>query len=258
MALWLKIIFGVLAALLLFATYQFFRTRHYIAIGEAQAAAAVPYSQENSNATFRILIIGDSTVVGTGAEDPQHSVAGYLGADFPNAELVNLGVNGTRTHGLIERFEGIQDQHFDLILIHTGGNDIVYNTDRTELAKDLATVLDLAKNIGDEVLLLSCGDVGTGLLFPFGTRWIFTARTKAVREIFMPLAESKGVHYVDLFRSPKDDHFAQDPDRYYSPDYFHPSGAGYRDWYEHVKIVLEGLSFSDDLILYEKEETDAR
>lgn len=245
MPLPLKIVLVCVATLLLFVICQFFRTRHYITIGEEQAAKAIPYSQENSDADFRILIIGDSTVVGTGAEDPEHSVAGYLGADFPDAELVNLGVNGTRTHGLIERFESIQDEHFDLILIHTGGNDIVYNTDRTELAADLKTVLDLATSIGDEVVLLTCGDVGTGLLFPFGTRWILTARTEAVREIFMPIAESKGVHYVDLFRAPKDDPFAQDPDLYYSADYFHPSGAGYKDWYDHIKAVLDTLEFGE-------------
>lgn len=246
MSLTLKILLSLLALFLIFAVYQFFRTRHYIAVGIAQADLAVPYSQENPNADFRILIIGDSTVVGTGAEDPEHSVAGYLGADFPNAELVNLGVNGTRTHGLIERFEGIQDERFDLVLIHTGGNDIVYFTDYEALAADIASVLDLAKNISDKVVLLSCGDVGTGLLFPYGTRWIWSHRTKVVRNIFMPIAEAKGVHYVDLLRPRKEDPFAKDPDLYYSDDYFHPSGAGYLDWYEHVKTVLDTLNLKQN------------
>lgn len=246
MPLPLKITVGILVVLVVFALYQYFRKKHYIAVGEALAAEAAlhPYSQENPNATLRILIIGDSTVVGTGADDPEHSVAGYLGADYPDAELVNLGVNGTRTHGLIERFEGIQDQHFDLVLIHTGGNDIVYNTDHTQLAQDLGTVLDLAKKVGDEVVLLSCGSVGTAPLFPFGTHWIFTARTKEVRDIFMPIAESKGVHYVDLLRETDLDPFAKDTDLYYAADKFHPSSTGYLDWYEHIKAVLDTLDLN--------------
>jgi len=247
MTLPLKIVLGLLALLLVFIVVQYFRTQHYIAVGEKMAAEAAirPFSQQPPPATLRILVIGDSTVVGTGAEDAAHSVAGYLGADYPNAEIVNLGVNGTRTHELIARFTAIQDQHFDLILIHTGGNDIVHFTPTDTLGTDLATVLDLATHISDKVVLLSCGDVGTGLLFPYGTRWIFTKRTKEVRSIFMKITAEKGVHYVDLFRAPADDPFAQDPDLYYGDDYFHPSGAGYRDWYDHVKKVLDELNFSE-------------
>lgn len=207
------------------------------------AAEAIPFTREKPDAKIRILIIGDSTVVGTGSADSKLTVAGYLAADYPDAEIVNKGVNGTRTHALIERFSTLQSEHFDLVLIHTGGNDIVNFTSYEDLQKDLPQVLDLANKIGDKVVLLTSGDVGTGLLFPYGTRWIFTVRTKKVREMFMAITKEKNVHYVDLFRAPKDDPFAIDPDLYYGLDYFHPSAAGYRDWYDHVKVILDESGF---------------
>lgn len=238
----MKILIPALLLLSFFIVIQYFRTQHYIAVGVGLAEKAVPFSRINPEAKTRILIIGDSTVVGTGAEDPEHSVAGYLGADYPEAEIVNKGVNGTRTHELIERFESIQDQHFDLVLIHTGGNDIVHFTPQKSIREDLPKVLDLANQIGDKVVLLSCGDVGTGRLFPWGTRWIYSIRTRQIRQIFLQVAAEKGVHYVDLLRKHKDDPFALDYKKHYAPDLFHPSGAGYRDWYEHIKAVLKEIN----------------
>lgn len=240
-----KAIIIILSLLLLYTAVQVIRTKHFIRIGEGLAAEAAPraYEQHPENPSMRILNIGDSSVVGTGAEDPKLSVAGRLGADFPSADITNLGVNGTKTGELIERFQGIQDQRFDLIVIHTGGNDIVRFIPYEELERDLPQVLDLANNIGNEVVLLHGGNVGTSTLFPAPTRWIFTKRTAAVRDIWIQMSEEKGVHYVDLFRRGKDDPFWADPQKYYAADGFHPSDHGYGDWYAHIKEVLDEIGF---------------
>ena len=187
---------------------------------------------------MRILNIGDSSVVGTGSADEKLSVAGRLGADYPKATVVNLGVNGTRTKQLIERFDGIADQRFDLIVIHTGGNDIVRFTPYAELEESLRVVLDKATKLSDSVVLLHGGNVGTSRLFPSPVRWVYTKRTSAVRDIWQRVSEEKGVYYVDLWRRFEDDPFHIDPATYYSADMFHPSGAGYGDWYRHVAEVI--------------------
>jgi lysophospholipase L1-like esterase len=55
-----------------------------------------------------------------------------------------------------------------------------------------------------------------------------------VRELFLDLSAAAGIHYVDLYRPPEQDPFISHPDRYYAPDGLHPSGEGYRLWYEQL------------------------
>ena len=241
-----KTIIFLFVLLIGYSTVQYFRTRHFINIGVDLADKAAPLLFERTLAhpVATSLHIGDSSVVGTGSESPFLSVAGRFAADYPRVDIMNLGVNGSKTKDLMSRFEGIQDQRFDIIVMHIGGNDIVRYTDLIELEESLRVVLDLATNISDTVILLHGGDVGTAKLFPYGTRWLFTRRTKQERNIFMPVAKEKGVYYVDLFRRGEDDPFFTDPDKYYAKDNFHPSAEGYRDWYEHVVNVIDTTSFT--------------
>jgi lysophospholipase L1-like esterase len=240
-----KILLFLFAVLAFYALLQYARTRHFIAIGTqlAREAAPLAYEQHPDAAHVRVLHIGDSSVVGTGSSDPRLSVAGRFGSDYPLADVVNLGVNGTKTGELIARFESIQDQRFDLIVVHTGGNDIVRYVSLEDLEKQLPKVLDFANNISDTVLLLHGGNVGTSYLFPAGTRWLFTKRTAQVRDVWMQIAQEKGVHYVDLWRQGNDDPFKREPKKYYAADGFHPSDDGYGDWYEHIHAVLQNTSF---------------
>ncbi len=241
-----KIIIALVLSLAIYSTFQYFRTGHFIKIGEslAEEAKTRPFEQHPKNPTARILNIGDSSVVGTGSKDEKLSVAGRLGADFPTAEIINLGINGTKTKELIERFQNIQDQRFDLIVIHTGGNDIVRFTPLDELEESLMVTLDLANNITDSVIILHGGNVGTSRLFPIPMRWIYTYRTSKVRDIWKKVSIEKNVHYVDLWRKFKEDPFHVDPDKYYSPDIFHPSGEGYGDWYRHIKEIILKTKFN--------------
>ena len=88
-------------------------------------------------------------------------------------------------------------------------------------------------------MLLHCGDFGTARLLPVGTRWLISRRTKQLREIYIRLALRYDATYVDLLRPPASDPFALDPKTYYAGDQFHPSSAGYADWYEHIKPVIQ-------------------
>lgn len=236
--LYTKIRLAILIGLVVYVAYETIRTRYYISIGVGLADAAVKYEQHPANPTMRILTIGDSSVVGTGSTDPKLTVAGRLGADYPRADITNLGVNSTRTQELIERFKGIQDQKYDLIVIHTGGNDIVHFTSMAEIESSLNQVLDVAAVMSDSVIVLHGGNIGSSKLFPAPTRWLFTYRTKKVRDIFMRVTAEKNVQYVDLFREGNADPFAVDPKKYYGADYFHPSADGYGDWYAGIKRFL--------------------
>jgi lysophospholipase L1-like esterase len=227
-----------IAAILLFVVWDYLTTRHLINIGRVLAMKARPFSRNKSEAEMRILVIGDSTAVGTGASSPEHSLAGLLGTRFPEASIENRGVNGAKTHELIDRLKKLEGRRFDLMMIHIGGNDVVRFTERKELKHDIETVLRLAKLLADKIVLVSTGNVGTAKLLPFGMRWLFTWRTRQVREILKSAAAKQGASYADLFREHQQDPFALDPNTYYATDSFHPSDAGYLDWFELIKKEL--------------------
>jgi lysophospholipase L1-like esterase len=230
------ILFG--CALIIVLVFHALRMRQLIRIGTDLANAAVPYEQAPTEAAERVLFIGDSSAVGTGASDPTLTTAGRYGAEHPQAEVLNLGVNGSKTHELIPRLDALEGESFDLIVIQIGGNDIVRLTPTDEHEESLRGVLERAQGLTDTIVLLHSGNVGTSPFFPFGTRWIWTRKTRAVRDMYLRVAPEYGARYVDLFAEKGEDRFALDPDRFYAPDNFHPSEEGYRVWYEEIENVL--------------------
>ena len=232
----MKIVLLICLLLLAIFLYENYLTRSRIAVGVRLANEAIPF--ERIGTSRRILVIGDSTAVGTGAGENQYSLAGLVGKSYPDATIVNKGVNGAKTHELIGRLQDM-DQHFDLVMIHIGGNDIVRFTNLAQLTEDIAEVLAIATEKGDVVTLTTTGNVGTARLLPFGTRWLFEKRTRQVREIFMKAAQERNVVYNDLFREKDKDPFAKDPLKYYAEDIFHPSNIGYADWYAIIELGIK-------------------
>lgn len=236
----------ILLFIILYLFYAYFIVSYVLfmmkaVIGLQIARRTQPYQQKPLNAKRRILVIGDSSAVGVGAEDPAQSFPGYVGAQYPDAEIINRGVNGAKVRDLIPLLKSHVEERYDLLMIHIGGNDIVWFTPLNELEQDLATVIRLAKPLAPKIVMMSCGDAGTARVFPFGTRWILTLRTKQVRTIFLQITTYFRVNYVDLYLRRRDDPFQQEHKTYYSPDDFHPSGAGYRFWYQDIAEALWSL-----------------
>lgn len=242
----MRIILLVLViAVVLFIVAQIVRTRHFIKVGENLVTETTPFAKSNSQAETRILMVGDSTAFGVGASSPEHSLAGLVAVKYPTAEIINVGVSGAKTGDALTQLEGIEDGSFDLVMLHIGGNDVVRFTSYKEFTNDLQELVALAERKGTHVLLTSTGNVGTVPLFPAGTRWIFGQRSQKVREIMMSLVAEKDpttVRYTDLFRDRAIDPFALEPKKYYAADFFHPSDAGYADWFTFISAELDVFS----------------
>lgn len=228
-----KVVIALIMIVLLFVVVNVIRTRHYINIGKVIASKAKAYEQSPDNPTATVLVMGDSSAVGTGAEDSSKSVAGLLGAEHSRVRIINKAVNGLRTDELVAQLPKVEGK-VDLIIIHIGGNDIVHFTPLKEVEKNLMSIVEMAKTKADKVVVLHGGNVGTSKLFPFGSRWIFTMRTKQVRQIYLKVSAQMGINYVDMFREVPQDPFYIDPEKYYSNDYFHPSADGYKLWYSQI------------------------
>lgn len=215
--------------------YEFSVLGMRISRGRQIAAASRPFEFQNPHATHRILVVGDSTGVGTGAARPEESVAGRIAAEFPRVEVVNLSRNGARAKDVLAQLGSAAAPAFDIVLVQVGGNDILNFTDLEELRDTTRRLLAKAAEKSPTVLFMSTGNVGLAPAFFPPVSWIYTARTRKARAIFMDVARASGAQYVDLFREKGNELFLGDPDRYYTPDYLHPGSEGYRVWYEELR-----------------------
>jgi lysophospholipase L1-like esterase len=234
----------ILLFLVIYVSAEYLRMEHYIAVGTEMAEETVPYERQLPHASMQILVAGDSTGYGTGASIPEHSLAGLLGAKYPEASVTNISVNGARTEDLITQLQNAKSG-YDLILIDIGGNDSIHFVPRKKIEENMREALNIALTKGSHVLLVSTGDASTIRLFPYPLRWMFGLRTAMTRDVFLELVSEYGgdIRYTDLFREKTADGFASDPKAYYARDYFHPSDIGYADWFTVMEPELDQFTF---------------
>ncbi len=236
---------SLLVAILGFILFHAIRTTHLIRVGTRLSDRTAPYSRSLPGASMNILVVGDSTGAGVGASAPEFSLAGLTAQRYGDAQIVNRSVSGARVEDALKQLLEIGESEFDLVMIHIGGNDAIRFTDNREFAKDFSTLLALAQEKGRYVLVTSTGNIGTVPLFPFGTRWIFARRGNKIREIMkaeIARPDSSRVRYTDLWRKRALDPFALEPSKHYAKDMFHPSDAGYADWFSLMEKELNAFT----------------
>ncbi len=195
---------------------------------------------ESGHAEKRILIAGDSTAVGTGANDIAGTFTSMFAKDFPNTNISNVATNGALTQDILKQFKGIKYLEQDIIIISTGGNDIWSLITMKTLREDLTSVLNLAKMMsGEHVFILFFGNISSIYLLPYFARKLLTRRERKILQIFKDVCEQEGVKLLELFTNEQDNPFIENPKRYFSADRLHPSADGYALWYEHILTALK-------------------
>ncbi len=195
-----------------------------------------PFEQHPENPRLRILVLGDSTAVGTGVTDPRGSIAGRLGTDFPDADIRNLGINGLRMAGLEANFPNFPPQSFDLVVLQIGANDIVHGTPLPDFSASLSAVFTRATTIGKHVVALHSGNIGLAPIFQWPLDFVMRRRTLIYRQRYQEIAAERGVLYVDLFHEVQDDPFKGEG--FYAADNFHPTEKGYGVWYHDLREAM--------------------
>jgi lysophospholipase L1-like esterase len=217
----------------------FVHARHGYRIAERSR----PFERHLPDCRRRALVIGDSTGVGTGAACSQDSIAGLFAREFPDVAVTNLARNGAKAADAVQQLASLPTGRFDVVFVHVGGNDILRATPHARLEQDITAVLRAARERSDNVIFMSCPNVGLCPVFFAPFSWLLAMRSRAANDLFIRASGELGVHYVDLFRERGDDVFSRDPQRYFAEDRLHPTSESYRAAYDAIcrDTPLHGL-----------------
>lgn len=196
-----------------------------------------------AGAPLRFVVLGDSTAAGVGAGDPSHAypevVAARLGLDGGRPViLIDLGVSGARVHDVLEdQVPKAVTARPDVVFVGIGANDVTHLTRLSSVRVDMAAVIARLRATGASVVVAGAPDMRAAA-FPEPLRTLTGWRGRQVEAQIEASAREAGVAVVPL-AARTGDLFAEDPDRYYSTDRFHPGPQGYRAWADAITPVIE-------------------
>jgi lysophospholipase L1-like esterase len=207
-------------------------------IGQAveMARASEPLQRAPAGVAMRLLIVGDSTAVGTGASSADDSLAGLLAREYPHLLIENRAQDGALLGDVAAQLGG-QGQ-YDMVLVQAGGNDVIRMRSLDAMRRDLDRVAELAGRQARMVVLMPAGNVGNAPFFFPPVSWLMTWRSRQLHREVRETAARHGMTYVNLFQERADDPFV-DRSELNARDGLHPSDAGYRVWFDELKAQAD-------------------
>jgi lysophospholipase L1-like esterase len=211
-------------------------------VGRGIISAATAFGHRPTQPAMRVLIMGDSTGVGVGAQAAQ-SLAALLAADRPDAELLNVSRSGARLDNIAEQLRHLPQpgQRWDLLLLHAGGNDVLRGTPPAQLRRCVDDLLSQLVPLARVVVWLGPPDVGLLPAFVPPFSWLLSRRSIRACEVFRQGAERFGVRFIDFCEPREKAFFTADPSRFIAADQVHPTAEGYRHCYRVLRKALPEL-----------------
>jgi lysophospholipase L1-like esterase len=197
------------------------------------ARRSEPWQQQPAAPQRRLLIVGDSTAVVTGASAAVHSLAGLIGQAYPDLLIQNRAEDGATLADVIAQLAG-DAARYDMVLVQAGGNDVIRARSWFAVQADLDQVLQAARQRAGQVVLMPAGNVGNAPFFWPPLSWWMGQRSRTLHRLVRAAAAQHGATIVDLFHDAADDPFVQHP-ALNARDGLHPSDAGYRVWFTELQ-----------------------
>lgn len=195
----------------------------------AMSRSIEPLQAKLPNATVRLLLVGDSTAVGTGASTADTSIAGLIARHHPDVRIVNRARVGAKFADIVRQLESLE--RFDIILILGGGNDVIRLTSNAALQTSVDKALQLASDRANTVVLMPAGNIGNTPFFPQPLSWLMRRRSRKLHAIAKSAAASAKAIYVNGYKEKHEDPFVREAGRLNAADGLHPSDDGYQLWF---------------------------
>lgn len=204
--------------------------------GQERAPATVPEQTPqalgqpaNTDATPRVVFLGDSLTAGLGLE-PTQAYPALIQRKIDDAGLryraVNAGVSGDTSAGGLSRLDWALDGDVRAMVVALGGNDGLRGLPPEELRRNLSTIIEQAQARHIDVVL-------AGMEAPpnFGQSY-----TQAFRQIYPDLAKQYRIPLIPFLL--KD---VAGLERLNQPDGIHPTAEGARIVADTVWAALQPI-----------------
>lgn len=181
---------------------------------------------------LRVLIAGDSSAAGVGVSTQSIALSGQLAAHLsPYYDLIWRleAETGHQTRDTIAKLNALPKQHFDVVVLALGVNDVTQGTSRQQFLVQQSALINLISNRFAPGLILTCG-VPQMQLFPALPQplaWILGRQSARLDTVLAQLAKQHSCVDHLPFQLP------QDPDLA-AKDGYHPSARAYDLWAEHL------------------------
>ncbi|MBD2760804.1 SGNH/GDSL hydrolase family protein [Yimella sp. cx-573] len=183
--------------------------------------------------TVELLVIGDSTAKGMGADRPTQTVgaivatavAAIAGRPVHLTNVAAVGAISTDLGDQVTRALELVD-HPQVALIMIGANDVTRSVQRATSTRHLAAAVAALRAVGCEVVVGTCPDLGVIEPVPQPLRFLtrkWSRDLAAAQTVAVIEHGGRTVSLGDLLGH----EFEKTPAVMFSKDRFHPSAAGY-------------------------------
>lgn len=179
---------------------------------------------------LRILIAGDSSAAGVGVDHQDHALSGQLSARFSKQFEVLWRLEATTGHctrDTLTRLEALPKQHFDVVVLALGVNDVTGGTSRRRFHRQQSNLLELLQDRFAPSLILINGvpQMQHFPALPQPLAWVLGQQAARLDEVLARLSNQDAAVVHLPFELP------QDPDLA-ATDGYHPSARAYHLWAE--------------------------
>ncbi|MCU1403971.1 MAG: hypothetical protein JWQ43_274 [Glaciihabitans sp.] len=196
--------------------------------------AARPWAGELAGPhPLRLLVLGDSTAAGVGAETQAEALPGNLaralGAESGRgAQWLAIGRNGATSGEIVDGYlDEATSQAFDLVFLSIGANDALTVRSRGAFRRDLRIILRRLRAASPDALIL-VSSLPAWFRFtslPNPLRWVLYLHSQSLEATARRVVAGE----PGVLMSPPPPPYGED---FFAADRFHPSASGYRDWVE--------------------------
>lgn len=200
------------------------------AVGEPPDADGI-YGRHHGTDPLSLVLLGDSSACGFGVEEPHQTPGAMLAAGLAECadRPVRLSVAayiGAQSSALDAQISRVEHTAPDVAVIMVGANDVTHRVRPATAVRHLDQAVRRLRELGAEVVVGTCPDLGTVEPVPQPLRWIARRASRqlaAAQTIAVVEAGGRSVSLGDIL-GPE---FEASPAEMFGPDRFHPSVTGY-------------------------------
>lgn len=179
----------------------------------------------------RLLVLGDSSAVGTGVSDMTDAIAGQLARRLPGgASWRVVGANGLRSDEVLAlHLDKALATPSDLMVVLVGWNDALQLRSPRAFAASTGALLDALRtgNPDARIVLVATPQFGRFAVYPQPLRAVLGAQVAGLTRAAARVAAARGIPLVEGFDGV-----------HVSDDRFHPDATGYAELADAIAAAL--------------------